>query len=630
MQRLLSTTRDLVQKNAAEYSEIPFLIFYEEVVTYKDLDLRTNAFANYLLTHGIGKGDIVSFMMGNSPHFFYVLLGVQKIGGVSGPISCWWQVEEVLYLVNDSQPKVLVVDPEYTGIVSQIKDRMPSVQKIVINSLEPMELDFSHDYLYKIMDTYDHQLMENMMPAPDDPAEIMYTSGTTGQPKGVVLTHRGIISGSQAKTSPLPISNADVALCVLPLFHSGGLNDLAFPAIYAGGTIVLRRNFSASEFWECIEKYKVNFIYIVPTMWNILLRVPESKSVDTSSLKFGISGSAPIPPEQLRECEERFQIYMIEAYGATENTGGITANRMEKRKDGSVGLPFPGIEVKIVDENGEEPPRGTIGEIIVRGDTLMQGYFNKPEATAETIKNGWLYTGDMGYQDSDDFFFIVDRKKEMIIRGGVNVYPKEIESVIAVHPKVAITAVIPEPHDKYGQVARACIVAERGSDLTEAEIREHCTKRMASYKVPEIFQFLEFIPVGATGKIDKKALTRLLEEEKTSPAVPVAHFFKGMPKRFIPEKAKDIQGTISYNITGKGGGKWTITIKDQKMTLKKGILKNPTTYVVARDSDYHEVMTGKMDGITAVMTGKMIVDGDAGFLSHLRQVMLPLNAEKAY
>ncbi len=628
MQRHLNTTRELVQANAAEFAEIPFLNFYDEIVTYKDLDRRTNAFARYLLAQGVEKGDIVSFMMGNSPGFFYVLFGAQKIGAVSGPVSCWWQAEEVLYLVNDSKPKILVIDPEYAGIVSLIKDKMPSVRKIVVNSTGMPGLDFSHDNLPEIMEKYDQKHAGDIVLLPDDPAEIMYTSGTTGQPKGVVLTHKGILSGAKSKTDPFPLYPGDVSICVLPLFHSGGLNDLAFPAIYVGATIVLRRNFSASEFWECIEKYKVNFIYIVPTMWNILLRVPESRTVDTSSLKFGLSGSAPIPPEQLRECENRFHIRMIEAYGATENTGGITANRLENRKDGSIGLPLPGIDVKIVDENGKEQPRGAIGEIIVKGDTVMQGYFNKPEATAETIKDGWLYTGDMGYQDQDGFFFIVDRKKEMIIRGGVNVYPKEIESVIAVHPKVAMAAVIPEPHDKYGQVARACIVSKRGSKLTEEEIREYCTEHMAAYKVPEFFQFLEFIPVGATGKIDKKALTRQLEEEKTATPVPVAHFFEGMPERFIPEKARGVKGTVSYNITGKGGGKWTITIKDQKMTLSEGILENPTAYVVSRDSDYHDIMTGKMDGITAVMTGKMIVEGDAGFLGNLREMMKPLDAVK--
>jgi len=521
---------------------------------------------------------------------------------------------------------MLVIDPEYAGIVSLIKDKMPSVQKIVVNSTAPMELDFSHEYLPAILEKYDKESIDDMHPLSNDPAEILYTSGTTGQPKGVVLTHKGILSGAKSKTSPFPLYPADVSLCVLPLFHSGGLNDLAFPAIYVGATIVLRRNFSASEFWECIEQYKVNFIYIVPTMWNILLRVPESKTVDTRSLKFGLSGSAPIPPEQLRECEDRFHIRMVEAYGATENTGGITANRLENRKDGSVGLPLPGIHVKIVDENGKEQPRGAIGEIIAMGDTLMQGYLNKSEATAETIKDGWLYTGDMGYQDNDDFFFIVDRKKEMIIRGGINVYPKEIENVTAVHPKVAMVAVIPEPHDKYGQVAKACIVAERGSSLTEDEIRKYCADHMAEYKVPEIFHFLEFIPVGATGKIDKKSLIRQLEEEKTAPPVPVAYFFEGMPGRFIPEKAPGVEGSVSYNITGKGGGKWTIIVKDQKMTLSEGILENPTTYVVSRDSDYHDIMTGKMDGITAVMTGKMVIEGDAGFLGSLREVMKPLKA----
>ncbi len=624
MRKDVETTRDLLNANAESYPDIPFLIYYDEIVTYKDLDERTDAFANYLTQHGIGRGDAVSFMMVNSPEFFYTHLGTQKVGAMAVPISCWWQGEEVAFLVNDCLPKVLVMDAEYAPIVSEIKERIPSVERILINTPEEMDLDFPSERLSRVIEKFTGGQAAAEKPVPDDVAEVMYTSGTTGRPKGVMLTHGNIIAACYAKTEIISVQPGERSLCVLPLFHSGGLNDLAFPCIYRAVTIVLRQRFSASEFWECVERYKVNAFYIVPTMWNILLRAPEAATVNTESFKFGISGSAPIPPEQLKECETRFGVPILEAYGATENTGGITTNQLDDSKWGSIGKPFKGFEVEIFDDDGNTLAPGERGEIVVRGDAVMKGYFNSPEATADTIKKGWLHTGDIGYMDEDGFFFIVDRKKEMIIRGGVNVYPKELEHVIATHPKVNTVAVLPEPHEKYGQVAKACIVLKRGEEATETEIREFCEQKMAPYKIPEQILFRENLPINAVGKVAKRTLVEQLEEEKTAEPVPVAHFFEAMPGRLIPEKAEGIEATVSYNITGKGGGKWTIRIQDGKMTLEDGILKNPRVYIVARDSDYHDVVTGKLDGVTAVVTGRMQVEGDVGFMAELRQMMKPM------
>ena len=620
----MNNIRELVKKNAEEIPDVAYINFYDEIVTYKDLDERSDAFANYLVDCGVKKGDVVSYMLGNTPFYFYTLLGVQKIGAVAGAISCWWQAPEVEFLANDSKPVALVVDPEYAHIVSVIKDKIPSVKNIIINSPTPMELDYDHDYLPEIIEKYPAGLTKEEPIAGDDTALIIYTSGTTGKPKGVMITHQGFLYGSKIKTENIPVETGDMVLAVLPLFHMGGLGDLAIPSMYKGATLVLRRNFSATEFWECVEKYKINGFYIVPTMWNILLNIPEADTVDTSTLKFGISGAAPIPPEQLKECEERFHVPILEAYGATENTGGITANLMEKRKVGSIGLPFSGIEVKIFDDDDNELPPGETGEIVIKGKTLMKGYLNKPEATAETIKGGWFHSGDVGYVDDDGFFFIVDRKKEMIIRGGVNIYPKELEATIYTHPMVKEVAVIPESDKKYGQVAKACIVLKRGEEATEEEIREFCKKNMATYKVPEYIIFREGLPTSAVGKILKKELVIELEEEETAEPVPVGHFFEDMPGRFIPEKSEGTDATISYNITGKGGGKWTITIKDNKMTLTEGLLKEPTVYLISKDRDYHDIVTGKLDGATAVMTGKLKIEGDVTFMAKLREMMKPL------
>lgn len=618
------TTVAITRRNAEIYPDIPFLIFYDQTITYKQFDERSNAVAGFLIEKGIGKGDIVSFMMGNNPGFFDALLGIQKTGAVAGPISCWWQAPEVEFLVNDSKPKALIIDPEYAGIINEIKNSIPSVKTIIINSSSPVGIDFPHETLGTIIQSYPRQLQLVSPPTDEDAAALMYTSGTTGRPKGVILTHKGVVYGAEIKTRLVPMKPGDRTLCVLPLFHSGGLNDLAIPSMFLGATIVLRRNFSAAEFWGCIEQYRINGFYIVPTMWNILLRVPEASTIDTSSLKFGLSGAAPIPPEQLDECEKRFHVPIVEAYGSTENSGGITSNKLDARKHGSIGKEIDGIEVRIFDENGQELVDGEIGEIVTRGDTVMKGYFNNPEATEKTIRDSWLYTGDLGYRDQDGFFFIVDRKKDMIIRGGVNVYPKELENIIANHPKIAQVAVIPEPHDKYGQVAKACIVLKRGETMTPEEVDEYCLGKMADYKIPEIFVFREGLPTNPVGKVIKKDLMVELDEEMDAEPVPVGHLFEDMPHRFIPEKADGVAATISYNITGKGGGKWTITIKDRQMSLSEEILKEPRVYIVAKDADYHDIATGKIDGITAVMTGKLKIEGDVNFMAELREMMRPI------
>ena len=624
MSAAIETTCDLVRHNSEQHGATPFLSFYDEAISYRDLERRSNTFANYLLSQGVGHGDVVSYMLGNSPAVFDVLLGAQRLGAIGGPISCWWQAAEVEYLLNDSRAKLLVVDPEYVPIAAAVAGSTPGIERVIVNSPEPVELDRPHDYLPEIMASGSGEAPEVAPPAPGDTAALMYTSGTTGQPKGVMLSHLGVVKGARLKTSRVPVSPGERALCVLPLFHSGGLNDLALPTMYGAATIVLRRSFSASEFWSCVDRYRINAFYIVPTMWNILLRASEAESVDTSSLRFGVSGAAPIPPEQLEECRRRFGIPIIEAYGLTETSGGVAANGLERSKAGSVGWPFDGLELQIFGPDEKPVAAGQIGEIVVRGDVTMQGYLRRPEASAETIVDGWLHSGDLGYLDEDGFLFIADRKKELIIRGGVNVYPKEIENAICEHPDVAAAAVVSEPHDKYGQVAKACVVRVRGTQLDEEELREFCAARLAPYKVPESFVFRSGLPRNAIGKVVKKQLVRELEEEANAEPVPVAHLFEGMLERFRPERSQGVDATVSYQITGGGGGEWTLTIRDGKLALTREVLASPRVYIVASDRNYHDVATGKLDSVTAVVTGKMSVEGDVAFMAKFREMFDPL------
>ncbi len=359
-------------------------------------------------------------------------------------------------------------------------------------------------------------------------------------------------------------------------------------------------------------------------MWNILLKAPEASTVDTSSLKFGLSGAAPIPPEQLDECETRFNVPILEAYGLTESTGGITSNQITGKKPGSVGTPFKGLELKIVDVDGNTLAAKEVGEVVVKGAVLMNGYFNKPEETSRARRGDWLHTGDVGYIDDGGFLFLVDRIKDLIIRGGVNIFPKEIENVLLNHPKVDNIAVIPEPHEKYGKVPKACIVIKRGEECSEDEIREYCTGNMAEYKIPASISFRASLPANAVGKVLKQELIKVIAEEETAEAVPVAHLFEGMKDRFIPENSKGVEAAISYFITGKGGGQWTVTVNDGTIAITEEIVKSPRVYMVAGDKAYHDIATGVMDGLTAVLTGKMQIEGDINFMAEFRGMFKPL------
>jgi putative sterol carrier protein len=254
----------------------------------------------------------------------------------------------------------------------------------------------------------------------------------------------------------------------------------------------------------------------------------------------------------------------------------------------------------------------------------MTGYHNQPEETSTTLVEGWLRTGDIGYLDGDGFLFLIDRKKEVIIRGGVNVYPKEIENCLASHPSVALAAVIPRADDKYGQVAHACVVLRREATTTEKDLLRLCQRELADYKVPAEISIRERLPTSPVGKVIKKELLRELAEETSADAVPVAHLFDSMIDRFIPEKAAGIEAVVSYRITGGGGGEWTVAIRDGTIGLSRGLADDPRVLVTARDCDYHDVTTGKIDGITAVMTGKLQLEGDMAFMAELRQLFTPI------
>jgi long-chain acyl-CoA synthetase len=339
---------------------------------------------------------------------------------------------------------------------------------------------------------------------------IFYTSGTTGNPKGVLLTHHNSLYAITSLEEGFGFEKGvEVGLIFLPIFHVNAMFS-CISGFNGGVKIVLRQGFSASEFWEVVEKYRVSFWSAVPAVYNILLQIPETaKGRDLSSVKFGICGAAPMPVETFRKFEETFGVKIVEGYGLTEATVASSINPVRgKRKIGSIGKPFPGQEIKIFDEEGAELPPGEVGELCIRGGTVMKGYLRKPDANAETLRDGWLRTGDMAYMDDEGYFFIVDRKKEMIIRGGENIYPKEIDNLLYSHPKILEAAVVGVPDDIMGEEVKAFVVLKSGEEMNEEEVRQFCKKHLASFKVPRYVEFIDELPKNIIGKTLKKHLKK--------------------------------------------------------------------------------------------------------------------------
>ncbi|QYO67466.1 class I adenylate-forming enzyme family protein [Leptolyngbya sp. 7M] len=352
----------------------------------------------------------------------------------------------------------------------------------------------------------------------DDDAIIIYTSGTTGKPKGCLLTHGNIIANARQIADWMGFGPTDRLLTMMPLFHMNAVSVTTMSALYAGGSTVVSPKFSASRFWSIIEKYQITSFGSVATMLSMLLSGQQSASIDQpaapspasrpSSLRFAMCGSAPVPVEVLRKFEETFGVLVIEGYGLSESTCRSTFNPPNKnRRPGSCGLPI-GNEMKIVDDDDNEVATGELGEIVLRGPNIFKGYFKNPEATAEAFRGGWFHTGDIGYRDADGFYYIADRKSDMIIRGGENIYPREIDDVLYRHPAVEHAAVIGIPDELYGEEVAAFIVLKAGSTAEKGEMIDFCKQHLADYKCPKSVYFVESIPKGPTGKLLKRELAR--------------------------------------------------------------------------------------------------------------------------
>ena len=349
--------------------------------------------------------------------------------------------------------------------------------------------------------------------ASDDDAIIIYTSGTTGKPKGCLLTHGNLIANARQITDWMGFGPDDRLLTVMPLFHMNAVSVTTMTALYAGGSTVVSPKFSASRFWDIISKYKITSFGSVATMLSMLLERGDPVEVPAGnrrSLRFAMCGSAPVPAEVLKRFEDRFGCLVVEGYGLSESTCRSTFNPPNMdRRPGSCGKPI-GNEMRIVDDNNEEQPDGELGEIVIRGPNVFKGYFKNDSATEKAFAGGWFHTGDIGFRDADGFYYIADRKSDMIIRGGENIYPREIDDVLYTHPAVAAAAVIGVPDKLYGESVAAFVVLKEGESVSESELIDLCRSKLADFKCPEKVHFVDDIPKGPTGKLLKRELAKML------------------------------------------------------------------------------------------------------------------------
>ncbi|MBF0395640.1 MAG: long-chain-fatty-acid--CoA ligase [Desulfobacterales bacterium] len=596
-----------------KFKDAPFLQFYDETILYEELGSRVNILANALKKLGFKKGDFIHVLVQNSPETLISYFAIQKIGAIAGPINGWWKSPEIKYLLNDSKACGLIIESQYLPILKEIRNECPDLKTIIELRGENKSEYISFESLMIEGDKTPVICDSDI----EDIAYIFYTSGTTGNPKGVLLTHKNVLADVDGVDKSLNLQEKMTVLCFLPLFHVNAMLTCT-SSIRKGHQIVLRKSFSASEFWEVVDKYKVNFWSAVPAVYQILLSDPTRQKYDLSSLMFGVCGAAPLTKETFTRFQETFKIPIVEGYGLTEATCVSTINpRDGVRKLGSIGLALPGQEVKIFDEDNKELPAYKPGEIVIKGDAVMKGYFNRPKETAETIIDGYLHTGDVGYKDDDGYIFIVDRIKDMIIRGGENIYPKEIDNLLATHPKIAEAATVGVFDETMGEEVKAFVIASDDT-LTEEEVIEFCKNNLAKFKVPKYIEILEEdFPRSPMGKVLKKELRKWGQtprpKKPKGPVVTVEDIFGTMESRVNPDGVKGFTANYGYVIKGTGGGDWTVSVKDGTVKVLKG-LHSPNVTTTVQAKDWIDITLGKLDGMTAFSSGKLKVEGEMGLL----------------
>ncbi len=530
---------DFLIENGLKYSEKKALHFQGKEFTFAEVLLEAKKTAHYLQKNGLKKGDRVASMLPNCPQAVITYYGTLMAGGIVVQVNPLYTERELEYQLKDSGATFIVcldiLLPRVNKvrnktnlkhvIVSAIKDYLPFPKKIVYPfiqkrqykmSVNVVETESTHIWRNMITNTTE-DYKEVEINSTEDLALIQYTGGTTGYPKGVMLTHSNLVTNVNMATAWMYKikENEEIVLGVLPFFHVYGMTTVMNLSIMFGAKMILIPQFNAAEILKTIEKLKPTLFPGAPTIYIGLLNHPDINKYDLSSIKACISGSAPLPLDVQNKFEEITGGKLVEGYGLTESSPVTHANLVwEKRINGSIGLPWPDTDAKIFDsETHTEVPVGKSGELVVKGPQIMKGYWNNQEATDKVLKDGWLYTGDIGYMTEDGFFYVIDRQDDMIIAGGYNIYPREVEEVLYEHDSIQEVAIVGVSDPYRGETVLASIVLKEGHEVTEKELNKHCRKSLAAYKVPRLYKFVEELPKTTVGKILKKDIIATHESQ---------------------------------------------------------------------------------------------------------------------
>jgi long-chain acyl-CoA synthetase len=486
----------LLTDSAARHSERTAIKLDAVELTYAQLDGASAHLAGLLEQHGFRRGDRVGVMLPNVPHFPIVYYGILRAGGTVVPMNVLLKEREVAYYLEDSGAKLLFAWHDFGG-EARPGAEAAGAELIEVDPTGFTELVGAAPARTELADVAD-----------EDTAVILYTSGTTGKPKGAELTHANLAINTRTNVETLVhLTEGDVVLGALPLFHSFGQTCGMNSCILAGGCLTLLPRFDAAKALEIMERDRVTVFMGVPTMYSAMLAVPPEERPDTSSLRVCVSGGASLPVEVLRAFDTQFGAAILEGYGLSETSPVASFNHPDReRKPGSIGTPIRDVQMRVVDEQDADLRVGEVGEIVIKGPNVMKGYWQRPDATAEAMRGGWFHSGDLAKVDEDGYFFIVDRKKDMIIRGGYNVYPREVEEVLYEHPAVAEAAVVAIPDASLGEEVGAAVALKAGAEASPAELQAFVKERVAAYKYPRHVWLVPELPKGPTGKILKREI----------------------------------------------------------------------------------------------------------------------------
>ncbi|MCL4118291.1 UNVERIFIED_CONTAM: hypothetical protein GTU68_042195 [Idotea baltica] len=508
----------LLESSAFKFPIKSAFTFADTTLTYAQVNGAANQIANGLKSIGISKGDKVALSCFNLPYFPIVYFGILKAGATVVPLSVLLKEDEIAYHLNDSEAKAyfcFLGSPDLPMGQMGHSGFQNAANCEHFFMITPKPTDPSPIEGTKTMGMLmggQSPAFETVRTSAEDTALIIYTSGTTGKPKGAELTHSNLLINAGISRDLFGINHDDRALIVLPLFHIFAMTCLMNAVAYGGGHSVLLPRFDAEAVFGLLQKHEITIFAGVPTMYWGMLNYKDPKfdyAKISANMRVAASGGAALPVQVLEDFKERFGVNILEGYGMSEGSPIVTFNQEDVgTKPGSIGTPVWGVEVKLVDDEGKEVPQGEKGELWYRGHNVMKGYYNKPEANAKSLTDGWLHSGDVAIQDEDGFYFIVDRTKDMIIRGGLNVYPREVEEVMIQHEAVSLVAVIGVPHEEMGEDIKAYVVLEDGASVTESDLKAYTKSKLAAYKYPRSIEFIDALPMSATGKILKKELRK--------------------------------------------------------------------------------------------------------------------------